>query len=118
MVAEIVEAFEERTERRAEGSFYSGYWFIQKCATGIGIVLTGLIVAVAGLPENSTPGEVATPIIDSMILLYSVAIVVLGVASAWFMDRFPIDRAEHEARLATLDAKTIFGDVDDASAKL
>ena len=104
MVAEIVEAFEERTQRRAEGSFYSGYWFIQKCATGIGIFLTGLIVGIAGLPEKATPGEVPTPIIDSMILLYCIAIVVLGLFSAWFMDRFPIDRAEHEARLAALDA--------------
>jgi len=104
MVAEIVEAFEERTQRRAEGSFYSGYWFIQKCATGIGIFLTGMIVAIAGLPEKATPGEVAAPIIDAMILQYCVAIVFLGVVSAWFMNRFPIDRAEHEARLATLDA--------------
>jgi glycoside/pentoside/hexuronide:cation symporter, GPH family len=106
MVAEIVEAFEERTHRRAEGSFYSGYWFIQKCATGIGIFLTGLIVAIAGLPEKATPGEVAAPIIDSLILQYCIAIVLLGVVSAWFMNRFPIDRAEHEARIAKLAAKT------------
>ncbi|WP_209348403.1 MFS transporter [Pontixanthobacter sp. CEM42] len=116
MVAEIVEAFEERTERRAEGSFYSGYWFIQKCATGIGIFLTGLIVAIAGLPEQAVPGEVAEPVIDSMILQYCIAIVVLGVVSAWFMNRFPIDRAEHEARVAALAAKTVFGDVDDTPA--
>jgi len=36
MLAEIVEAFEERTGRRAEGSFYSGNWLVQKCATGFG----------------------------------------------------------------------------------
>ena len=116
MVAEIVEAFEERTQRRAEGSFYSGYWFIQKCATGMGIFLTGMIVAIAELPEKATPGEVAMPIIDSMIIQYCVAIIVLGVVSAWFMNRFPINRAEHEARLAVLDAKSIAGDVDGTSA--
>lgn len=104
MVAEIVEAFEERTQRRAEGSFYAGYWFIQKCATGMGIFITGIIVAVAGLPEKAQPGQVAAPVIDSLILLYCIAIIVLGLVSAWFLMRFPIDRADHEARLATLDA--------------
>ncbi len=52
MVADIVEAFQERTGRRAEGSFYSGYWFIQKCATGLGIFAAGLIVDYAGIPER------------------------------------------------------------------
>ena len=104
MVAEIVEAFEERTQRRAEGSFYSGYWFIQKCATGVGIFVTGLIVAIAGLPEKAVPGQVASPVIDSLILQYCILIVVLGVISALFLIRFPIDRAQHEARLATLNA--------------
>jgi GPH family glycoside/pentoside/hexuronide:cation symporter len=44
MVAEIVEAFEERTGKRAEGTFYAGNWLVQKSATGGGILLTSLIV--------------------------------------------------------------------------
>ncbi|MFZ1743785.1 MAG: MFS transporter [Pontixanthobacter sp.] len=104
MVAEIVEEFEERTTRRAEGSFYSGYWFIQKCATGIGIFVTGLIVYLSGLPEKAKPGEVAAPVIDSLILQYCLMVLVLGMVSAWFLLRFPIDRAQHEARLSSLDA--------------
>ena len=104
MVAEIVEAFEERTGRRAEGAFYSGNWFVQKCATGLGILLAGVIVSISGLPTDAEPGAVAAPIIDSVIVQYSIMVTVLGLFSAWWLARFPIDRADHEARLATLDA--------------
>lgn len=104
MVADIVEAFQERTGRRAEGSFFSGFWFIQKCATGLGILAAGIIVSVSGLPTNAKPGTVAAPVIDSLIMQYSVLTALLALLSAFWLARFPIDRAQHEARLAALDA--------------
>ncbi|WP_374408226.1 MFS transporter [Pelagerythrobacter sp.] len=115
MVAEIVEAFEERTGRRAEGSFYSGNWFVQKCATGAGILIAGIIISVSGLPTGAEPGTVAAPIIDSLIAQYCVAVAILGLFSAWWLARFPISREDHEARLATLDAAAR-GDVDASGA--
>ena len=104
MVAEIVEAFEERTGRRAEGSFYSGNWFVQKCATGLGILAAGIIISISGLPTDAEPGSVAMPIIDSVIVQYCIMVAILGAFSAWWLARFPIHREDHEARLATLDA--------------
>ncbi|WP_338447424.1 MFS transporter [Pelagerythrobacter marensis] len=111
MVAEIVEAFEERTGRRAEGAFYSGNWFVQKCATGLGILTAGVIVSLSGLPSDASPGNVAAPVIDSVIVQYCIMIAALGLFSAWWLARFPIDRADHEARLAALDAAAR-GDLD------
>lgn len=102
MIAEIIEAFEERTGRRAEGSFYSGNWLIQKCATGAGIFVSGQIIAFAQLPANAAPGAVAPQVIRDLVLCYGGAIVVLAVISAWWLARFPITRAEHEARVTRL----------------
>ncbi|KUO53283.1 MAG: sugar transporter [Sphingomonadales bacterium BRH_c3] len=104
MVAEIVEAFEEKTGRRAEGSFYSGNWFMQKCATGLGILAAGLIVSLSGLPSNAQPGAVAAPIIDSLIVQYCLVVTIAGLISAFWLARFPIAREDHEARLAALDS--------------
>ncbi|TCD06250.1 sugar transporter [Erythrobacteraceae bacterium CFH 75059] len=104
MVAEIVEAFEERTGRRAEGSFYAGNWFIQKCAGGIGIFAAGLIVAFAGLPEGAVPGAVDGAVIDRLILVFAAVSLVLAVVTSFWLARFPINRADHEARLAALAA--------------
>ncbi|WP_375291400.1 MFS transporter [Qipengyuania sp.] len=111
MVAEIVEAFQERTGRRAEGSFYSGNWLVQKCATGMGIFISGQIISLAALPANAQPGEVGEEVLTTMILLYGAVSLVLAVATAWFLYRFPISRADHEARVAALD-KAARGDID------
>ena len=102
MVAEIVEAFQQRTGRRAEGSFYSGNWLVQKCATGMGIFLSGQIVAIAQLPASAVPGEVERSAIVTLVLLYGAISGLLAAITAFFMVRFPISREDHEARLEAL----------------
>ena len=104
MVAEIVEAFQQRTGRRAEGSFYSGHWFIQKCSTGLGIFLAGLMIDLAGIPANAKPGQVAESVLDNFTLLYIAASAVLALFSAYWLAKFPINRADHEARLSAMAA--------------
>ena len=113
MIAEIVEAYEERTGRRAEGSFYSGNWFVQKCATGVGILVTGQIIRLAGMPANAKPGEVPFEVLRDMLLLYGSVTIVLALLAAYWLGRFPIGRAEHEARVAKMSQQTRSRGVDD-----
>ncbi len=100
MIAEIVEAFEDRTGRRAEGSFYSGNWLVQKCATGLGIFITGQIVAFSQLANDADPATVPQSVLSSMIIAFAVATAVLALTAAFWLGRFPITREEHEARIA------------------
>ncbi len=102
MIAEIIEAFEERTGRRAEGSFYSGNWLIQKCATGAGIFLSGQIISLSQLATNASPGSVPQDVVRDLVIYYGGAMLVLAVVSAWWLARFPISREEHEARVTRL----------------
>ncbi len=102
MIAEIVEAFEERTGRRAEGSFYSGNWLVQKCATGVGIFVSGQIIAFSQLAPDATPGAVPQSVLTTLLLGYGGSMLVLAVISAFWLARFPISRAEHEARITRL----------------
>ncbi len=111
MVAEIVEAFQLRTGRRAEGSFYSGNWFVQKCATGVGIFLAGMMVKLSGMPTDAKPGEVDSAVLDNLTIYYILAAIILGLFSAYWLRRFPITRDDHEATLKTLDAAAR-GDID------
>ena len=105
MIAEIVEAFEERSGRRAEASFYAGNWLIQKCATGGGIFLTGQILAFSELPANAAPAAVDESVLFRLVIAFAAAALVLAVAAAYWLARFPISRAEHEARLERLAAR-------------
>lgn len=102
MIAEIVEAFEERTGRRAEGSFYSGNWLVQKCATGAGIFLSGQIIAFSQLAPEAAPGSVPSEVLTRLLLCYGGAMVSLAVAAAFWLARFPISRTEHEDRINRL----------------
>lgn len=100
MVAEIVEAFEERTGKRAEGTFYAGNWLVQKSATGGGILLTSLIVEAVGLAPGTAQDAVAPGVVENLALAYLLVSGVLTVTAAYWLARFPITRADHEARLA------------------
>ncbi len=104
MIAEIVEAYLERTGRRAEGAFYSGNWLIQKCATGLGIFLTGQVLSFISFSRDAAPGEVPDTTIGSLILFYALATSVLMGIAAYWLGRFPINREDHEARVNALAA--------------
>lgn len=103
MMADVVEASQSETGRRSEGLFFAGYFFMQKCATGIGIFVAGLILSFAAFPANAKPGEVGAGVLGNLALGYALAILVIGTLGLIVMRKFPISRADHEARLALLD---------------
>ncbi|WP_273678452.1 MFS transporter [Erythrobacter fulvus] len=105
MIAEIVESFEERTGRRAEGSFYSGNWLVQKCATGAGIFMSGQIIGLAQLSTDAQPGDVPASVLRDLVIYYGSAMIILATFAAWWLARFPISREEHEARVNRLAAR-------------
>jgi GPH family glycoside/pentoside/hexuronide:cation symporter len=100
MVAEIVEAYEERTGKRAEGTFYAGNWLVTKAATGGGILLTGLIVSQVGLEPGTPQSEVAAEVPARLALAYLLVTAGLTMFAAFWLARFPISREQHEARVA------------------
>ena len=102
MIADIVEDSEVETGRRTEGLFFAGNFFMQKCATGLGIAISGQIIALAGFPDKAIPGAVDPAVIDRMMMIYGVLVVILAIAAAVLFTRFPISRADHEGRLELL----------------
>jgi len=103
MMADVVEASQSETGRRSEGLFFAGYFFMQKCATGIGIFIAGLILSFAAFPASAKPGEIERAVLGDLALGYALAVLVIGTLGLIVMRRFPISRADHEARLALLD---------------
>lgn len=112
MVADVVEASEEQTGRRSEGAFFAGNMFMAKCATGLGIFMTGQLLSFSGLPQKATPGEVPAAVIDTLSLAYAAVVVVFAVGVSAVIRRFPITRADHEARLAALSAARLNPDAE------
>jgi GPH family glycoside/pentoside/hexuronide:cation symporter len=104
MLADVVEASQVETGRRTEGTFAAGWMFVQKCGTAFGIGITGLLVSLSGLPAKAVPGQVEAAVIDRLTIAYCLIVIVAAICSTLVFRRFPITRADHEARVAALDA--------------
>lgn len=104
MMADVVEHSEVQTGKRSEGVFFAGAFFVQKCTSGIGIFVSGLILAAAGFPEGAKPGEVGTATLDWLTILFAGTYLVLSATSAWLFLHFPFGAEEHRARVAELAA--------------
>lgn len=103
MVADVVEASEEQTGRRSEGTLSAGAFLASKCAGGLGVFCTGLLLSFAGLEPNTAPDAVAPEVTYRLSLAYCASIAVLAGLTAFVVRRFPIDRATHQARLERLN---------------
>jgi len=102
MMSDVVEAAEEKTGRREEGLFFAGALFMQKCSSGLGIMLTGTLLGLAQFPNPALQGQVELAILDRLMILFCAVYFGLAMLSALVVLRFPFGHAEHQARLAKL----------------
>ena len=102
MGADIIEASQEKTGERTEGLFFSGYFFTQKCATGVGIFLAGTIISASGFPAKAIPGQVPAAVLDQFATYFLIALAAISLAGIAIISRFPITRSDHQHRIAKL----------------
>lgn len=102
MIADVVEEQELRTGRRSEGLFYSAHSFLQKCVSGFGVFLAGLMITAVGLPERANPATLDPAIARNLVLLYLPVLAVATALAAGMLRFYRIDRHSHAATLARL----------------
>ncbi len=106
MMSDVVEDAQARSGERTEGMFFAGSFFMKKSVSGIGIFLSGALLALAGFPEAAKPGSVETDVLNRLALGYVGLTVVCGLLAALVLTRFAITQAAHEERLARLAGAT------------
>ncbi|WP_448585961.1 MFS transporter [Thermaurantiacus sp.] len=106
MIADVVEEQELKTGRRSEGLFYSAHSFLQKCVSGLGVFLAGLLITAVGLPEKAKPAEIdpmaAQHLVDLFVPIFAAGTLLAAAALLFYR----IDRVSHAATLARLAART------------
>lgn len=111
MMADVVEDAQTRTGERSEGLFFAGSFFMQKCVSGLGVFLSGALLAIVGFPAGAKPGTVPAPVLNHLVLIYCVGLLVLAGTGALFLWRFPLggerDHAERIAALARDAARAV-----------
>lgn len=104
MVADVVEDNERRTGRRSAGVFFAARTFASKSTNGLGVLIGGIIVGIAGLEKGMSP-ELATPeMVATMGIIYVPVIAAVYASAVYLLTRFKITRARHEDNLAALNA--------------
>lgn len=98
MIADVSDHYEFETGRKTEGLFSSGMFFMQKIVNGIGILLSGLIIAAVGLPAGAAAGTVDALIVDNLMLSYLILATVISLVGAWAYTLFPLGENEHAMR--------------------
>jgi GPH family glycoside/pentoside/hexuronide:cation symporter len=102
MMSDVVEDAQARSGERTEGIFFAGSFFMKKSVSGIGIFLSGALLALVGFPKAASPGAVPDIVLDRLALSYVGLVSVCGLLAAVILARFAITKASHEERLAQL----------------
>lgn len=102
MVTDIVEDSQVETGRRSEGLFLASATLVGKCATGAGMLVSGVLLDAIGFPLHAVPGQVEPAILRNLVLAYTPAIIVFYLLMLVFLSTYRIDRARHEANLRRL----------------
>ena len=102
LIADILDEHELATGRRQEGTFFAAGTFIAKATTGVGTLLAGVVIDLAGIEPGSAPGSVEQPVLQSLGWFTIAIISGLSLVSYWFYSRIHLGRDDHSRILQEL----------------
>lgn len=105
MMADVVEEAELKTGRRSEGLIFSANAFIAKSTSGVGLFVSGAVLAFVNFPEHAQPGKVADGVLLKLAMTYSVTVISLYIIALILLSQYSISRASHNENLAKLRAR-------------
>jgi GPH family glycoside/pentoside/hexuronide:cation symporter len=102
MIADITDEHELATGARQEGLLFSASIFMQKAASGIGTLVSGVLIKVAQFPENAAADKVDPQIVLNLGIGSALGGVVFGGLIYHFYSRFQLNQARHAEIIAEL----------------
>ena len=105
LIADILDEHELATGRRQEGTFFAAGTFIAKATAGMGTLLGGLVIDMAGIEPGSAPGSVEQPVLQSLGWFTVAIISILSLVSFWFYSRIRLTRQDHGKILEQLGVR-------------
>jgi GPH family glycoside/pentoside/hexuronide:cation symporter len=102
MLADVVEDAEVRTGRRAEGLLMSAENMFWKMVSGVGVFVSGMMLAFVAFPAHAQRGHVPAEVLRNLAIVYVPSMIGIYVLTIACMSFYSIDRRAHEANLARL----------------
>jgi len=102
MIADIAEDTELKTGKRSEGLLFSASSLVNKSVTGVGIFLSGAILAFVHFPDKAQPGHVPAEVLLHLAYTYLPTFMGIQAISIACLFGYAITREKHEQNLADL----------------
>lgn len=103
MLADVVEDVAVASGRRSEGLLFSADQFFTKAVSGLGIIITGLLLSAIAFPRDAEPGAVDQGTINSLGMLYLPTVICMTAIALGLLFLYRIDRAQHQANVDHLN---------------
>lgn len=95
ILADILDEQDLKTGRRQEGVFFAANTFISKSTTGLGSLLAGLVIDLAGVTPGMAPGAVEGSVLELLgWFTMSLTCILTGIAFAFYR-RIHMSREDH-----------------------
>lgn len=95
VLADVMDEHELRTHQRQEAMFTAALSFSAKAASGIGIVISGVIVKLIQLPIGAAPSEVPAATVMRLGLIVGICVPLLYLVPIGLLTRYRITREVH-----------------------
>lgn len=105
MMADCADHMELKTGRRMEGLMFAAMIMVGKGVSGVGNLVSGLVLTWVAFPDKAVPGQVDAATIQQLGLVYVIGLgsfVALALAAVAY---YPITRKTHEDTVAKLKAQ-------------
>ena len=95
MMADVVEDAAVVTGQRSEGLLFAANGLLNKCVTGAGTFLSGLLLAAVSFPQGAVQGHVDPLVLRHLALIFVPITVTCSLISIGVLLFYNIDRATH-----------------------
>lgn len=105
IVADILDEQELNTGQRQEGVFFAASAFVSKATSGVGALVAGVVIDIAGLETGAEPGTVSTGVLQSLGLFTIVPVAILALVAFGFYRAIHMNREDHRRVQEQLSAR-------------
>jgi Na+/melibiose symporter-like transporter len=102
MMADVVEDAAVVTGQRSEGLLFAANGLLNKCVTGLGTFLSGLLLAAVHFPQGAVQGHVDPLVLRHLALIFVPITVTCSMISIGVLLFYNIDRETHAQNLERL----------------
>ncbi|MBU2604727.1 MAG: MFS transporter [Alphaproteobacteria bacterium] len=95
MVSDVTDQILLKTGRQSEGMILSATTFVGKAVSGMGVLVSGLILTLVSFPEGAKPGAVDIAVVHSLAFWFALATLVFTSMALVIMSFYPVSEDDH-----------------------